>query len=89
MAIIDWKNIKELLWKVVSDKMEKTLVVSVSTVKVHRKYGKRFTRHKKYFVHDEEEEAHEGDMVKFIADRPRSKKKRWALSEIVSVAVRA
>ena len=89
MAIINWKNIKELLWKVISDKMTKTLVVSVPTVKVHAKYGKRYTRHKKYFVHDELEKGHEWDMVKFIADRPRSKKKRRSLSEIVSVAVRA
>ncbi len=84
MTIVWDKNIKELIWIVTSDKMSKTLVVSVSTVKVHRLYNKRFTRHKKYYVHDENEEASLGDKVKIQADIPRSKLKRRKLVEIVS-----
>ena len=84
MTIVWDKNIKEFVWIVTSDKMHKTLVVSVSTVKVHRLYNKRFTRHKKYYVHDENELAKEGDKVRIRADIPRSKLKRRTLIEIVS-----
>ena len=83
MTVIGDKNIKELVGKVVSDKMEKTIVVSVATVKMHRLYKKRFTRHKRYYVHDETSEAKEGDVVKIRADRPRSKLKRRVLVDIV------
>lgn len=80
------KNIKEIIGKVVSDKMEKTIVVSVPTVKMHPLYKKRYTRHKKYYVHDEESTAWIWDMVKIRADRPRSRLKRWILVDIISKA---
>jgi len=86
MTVIGDKNIKELTGKVVSDKMEKTIVVSVPTVKVHPLYKKRFTRHKRYYAHDEQETAHEGDTVKIRADRPRSKKKRRIIVDIIQKA---
>jgi len=86
MTVIWDKNIKELIGKVVSDKMTQTIVVSVPTVKVHPLYNKRYTRHKKYYVHDQDESAKEGDMVKIRADRPRSKLKRWILVDITQVA---
>lgn len=84
MTIVWDKNIKELTWFVTSNKMDKTIVVSVSTVKVHPLYNKRFTRHKKYYVHDEENSASVWDKVTIRADIPRSKLKRWKLINIVT-----
>lgn len=86
MTVIGDKNIKELIWKVVSDKMDNTIVVSVPTVKMHPLYKKRYTRHKKYYAHDESETAHLGDTVKIRADRPRSKLKRWILVDVIQQA---
>ena len=86
MTVIWDKNIKELTGKVVSDKMAKTIVVSVPTVKIHPLYKKRYTRHKKYYVHDEQETATVGDTVKIRADRPRSKLKRWLLIDVITKA---
>lgn len=83
MAIIGDKNIKELTGTVVSDKMDKTIVVSVSEVKLHRLYKKRFTVYKKYFVHDEENVAKKGNVVKIRQAKPISKKKRWNMVEII------
>lgn len=68
---------KKFAGVVVSDKMEKTIVVSVNTVKIHPKYGKRFTVSKKYKVHDEKNEYKEGDKVSFQECRPLSKDKKW------------
>lgn len=62
---------------VVSDKMDKTIVVLVSTVKVHPKYGKRYVTSKKFKVHDEKNQHKEGDKVSFVECRPLSKDKRW------------
>ncbi len=86
MTVIGDKNIKELIGNVVSDKMEKTIVVSVSNVKIHPLYKKRYTRHKKYYVHDEDGSAAVGDKVKIRADRPRSKLKRWILVDVITKA---
>ncbi|MEK7098173.1 MAG: 30S ribosomal protein S17 [Patescibacteria group bacterium] len=76
------KEAKEVIKKrfagiVVSDKMDKTIVVAVNTVKIHPKYGKRFTVSKKYKVHDEKNQYKEGDKVSFQECRPLSKDKRW------------
>ncbi|MCD4761732.1 30S ribosomal protein S17 [bacterium] len=62
---------------VISDKMDKTVVVRIDSVKVHPKYKKRFTVSKKYKVHDEKNKFKEGDKVNFIECRPLSKDKRW------------
>lgn len=62
---------------VVSDKMDKTIVVKVDLVKQHPKYNKRYTSSKKYKVHDEKGTCKEGDKVSFIECRPLSKDKRW------------
>lgn len=62
---------------VVSDKMDKTIVVKVDRVKQDPKYGKRFTVSKKYKVHDEKNQFKIGDKVMFIECRPISKDKRW------------
>ncbi|MBI5369591.1 30S ribosomal protein S17 [Candidatus Uhrbacteria bacterium] len=62
---------------VVSDKMEKTIVVRVDRTVVHPKYGKRYVRSQKYHVHDEGKAHHVGETVSFQECRPYSKTKRW------------
>jgi len=64
---------------VVSDKGDKTIVVSVSQTKYHPKYGKQYTTTKKYKAHDEHNSAKVGDTVAIVACRPISKDKRWRL----------
>ena len=77
------KNIKKTVIKkrfngvVVSDKMDKTIVVNIDRVRIHPKYKKRYTVSKKYKVHDEKNQMKEGDKVTFIECRPISKDKRW------------
>jgi small subunit ribosomal protein S17 len=68
---------KRFSGEVVSDKMEKTIVVRVDRVKVHPKYHKRYTVSSKYKVHDEKDQFKAGDKVSFIECRPLSKDKRW------------
>jgi len=63
--------------KVVSDKMAKTIVVEVERWKVHPKYLRRLRVHKKYKVHDENNEYHMGDKVIIEESRPLSRDKRW------------
>jgi small subunit ribosomal protein S17 len=63
--------------------MDKTIVVQVERLKQHTRYGKILRFHNKYKVHDEQNSAKEGDMVKIIESRPISKEKRWALIEVV------
>ncbi|MFA6271838.1 MAG: 30S ribosomal protein S17 [Patescibacteria group bacterium] len=62
---------------VVSDAMDKTIVVRVDRVKTHVKYQKQYTVSRKYKVHDEKNEFKKGDTVEFIECRPISKDKRW------------
>lgn len=62
---------------VVSAAMEKTIVVRVDRVRVHRLYGKRFSISRRFKVHDEHNTFKEGDLVRFIECRPLSKDKRW------------
>jgi small subunit ribosomal protein S17 len=69
--------------KVISDKMDKTIVVKIERIKVHPKYQKRYKVHKKFKVHDEKKEAKVGDQVIFEETRPISRKKRWKLVQIV------
>lgn len=69
--------------RVVSDKMDKTAVVSVENFIRHPLYGKTIRRSKNYKVHDEKNECQIGDKVKIMETRPLSKDKRWRLSEIV------
>ena len=69
---------------IVSDKMEKTIVVSIDHVRTHSKYKKQYTLSKKYKVHDPENKGKVGDIVEFVACRPMSKEKRWRLIKVVS-----
>ena len=71
---------------VTSDKMDKTIVVTISSKKMDRLYKKYVTRSKKYMAHDENNDAHIGDTVRIVECRPLSKDKCWRLAEIVERA---
>lgn len=73
-------NKRELVGLVVSDKMQKTIVVKVDRVKTHPKYGKQFIVSKRFKVHDEKGEYKTGDKVVFVECRPLSKDKRWRVT---------
>jgi len=74
--------------RVVSDKMDQTIVVVVETTKQHPVYGKRVRYSKKYYVQDDNNEAKVGDIVRIMETRPLSKTKRFRLLEIVEKAVK-
>lgn len=73
--------------KVVSDKMDKTVVVAVETAEKHPLYGKTLKVTTKFHAHDETNEAKIGDTVRIMETRPLSKQKRWRLIEVVEKAV--
>jgi small subunit ribosomal protein S17 len=77
---------REFVGIVTSDKMDKTIVVAVTTKKLHRLYKKYVTRVKKCKAHDEKNDAHVGDRVRIIECRPLSKEKCWRLVEILERA---
>ena len=74
---------KEVVGEVVSNKMKKTIVVEVTRKKAHPLYGRVISTGKKFYAHDEKNEAHVGDVVRLEETRPLSKLKRWKLKEIV------
>jgi small subunit ribosomal protein S17 len=74
---------KERIGVVVSNKMDKTIVVSVERKQRHPKYGKFIKRTKKFYAHDENNECSQGDIVRIMETRPLSKTKRWRLVEII------
>jgi small subunit ribosomal protein S17 len=78
---------RTMVGKVVSDKMDKTIVVLVETYKRHPLYGKRVKYSKKYKAHDELNQAKVGDTVLIMETRPLSRDKRFRLVEIVEKAV--
>jgi len=71
---------------VVSDAMEKTIVVRVDVVKAHPRYKKVVRRSVKFHAHDESSQAKVGDVVRIVETRPLSKTKRWRLAEVVEAA---
>lgn len=77
---------KVRIGKVVSDKMQKTIVVAVETKVRHPLYGKTVNKTTKFKAHDENNEAKVGDTVKIMETRPLSKDKRWRLVEITERA---
>jgi small subunit ribosomal protein S17 len=77
---------KERVGLVVSDKMEKTVVVEIERRVAHPVYGKMMTRTKRLKAHDEENAAKTGDTVRIVETRPLSKDKRWRVVEIVERA---
>ena len=77
-----------LIGEVISTKMDKTVNVRVMREIHHPVYGKRVKRYKKYLVHVASVQPKEGDIVKMLAMRPMSKRKRWQVSEIVRESVK-
>jgi small subunit ribosomal protein S17 len=72
--------------KVVSDRMEKTIVVSIERLVKHPTYGRYVRKRTKFKVHDEKNECRIGDVVRFMETRPLSKDKRWRFVGIVERA---
>jgi len=70
---------------VVSDAMQKTVVVRVDRKTMHRRYHKYVTRSRNYLAHDEEDKCHVGDKVEIIECRPLSKRKRWVVKRQLAV----
>ncbi len=77
---------KRLVGIITSDKMNKTVVVQVTTQKQHPLYGKMMRYTKKFKAHDEENECNEGDRVRIVESRPLSRDKRWVVQEILERA---
>jgi small subunit ribosomal protein S17 len=74
---------KEVVGEVVSSRMHKTIVVKVTRKKAHPFYGRVVARNKKFYAHDETNQARVGDVVRIEETRPLSKLKRWKLKDIV------
>ena len=77
---------KTRVGKVVSDRMDKTIVVTIERLVKHPQYGRYVRRRSKFKVHDEKNECKMGDTVRFMETRPISKDKRWRFVEIVERA---
>lgn len=75
---------KERIGIVLSDKMQKTIVVRIDRKALHPKFGKVIEKRTKFKVHDEKNEAHIGDRVRIVETRPLSREKRWRLVEVLS-----
>lgn len=75
---------KTRLGQVVSDQMDKTVVVSVETLRRHPLYKKTIKRAVKYKAHDEKNECQLGDTVRIVETRPLSRTKRWRVAEIIT-----
>lgn len=69
---------------VISDKSDKTVVVSVKRIKTHKKYRKQYVEHKKFMAHDPKNECKAGDKVRIIECAPISKRKKWQVAGIIS-----
>ena len=76
---------KERIGKVVSNKANKTIVVSVQTRYTHPKYGKILLKTKRFMAHDEDNKCNSGDVVLLEESRPLSKNKKWILKEILKI----
>ncbi len=74
---------KQLVGRVISDKMQKTVVVQVERTRRHPLYGKVVRVRKKYYAHDEENSCRTGDLVRIVESRPLSRLKRWVVEEIL------
>lgn len=78
---------KEQVGEVISDKMDKTVVVLIKTRAPHPQYGKVMVRRSKFAAHDEKEVAKMGDLVRIRETRPLSKTKNWQVVEVVKALV--
>lgn len=79
-------NVKERIGRVVSNKMDKTIVVAINRLVDHPLYHKTIRRTKKLYAHDEENRCNVGDTVRVIEMRPLSRTKRWRVSAILERA---
>ena len=79
---------KELVGRVISDKMEKTVVVAVSSIARHRLYLRTMRRTKKYMAHDEENACRVGDLVRLQESRPLSRNKTWRVISVLEEAAK-
>ena len=86
MTTTDRKRRKTRVGQVVSDRMDKTVVVSIERLVKHAVYGRYVRRRAKFKVHDENNECRIGDTIRFIETRPLSKDKRWRFVEFVERA---
>ncbi|OQR80805.1 ribosomal protein S17 [Achlya hypogyna] len=77
---------KPIFGKIVSDKMQKSVLVAVTRIVKDPKYGKYYKKTKKFMAHDEENVCNIGDMVRLSHTRPLSKNKRWNVEEILRKA---
>lgn len=80
------QNRKEIIGKVTSNKMDKSVVVAIERKVKHPLYGKFLKKTKKFVAHDENNDCNEGDIVQLMETRPLSKNKRWRLVKIVERA---
>ncbi len=80
-------NRKVLRGRVVSDKMDKTIVVEIDTKKSHPLYGRQVKYSTKFKAHDENNEAHKGDLVEVMETRPLSKDKHFRLIRVIEKAI--
>ena len=78
--------VKQRVGLVVSDKMDKTVVVAIESRTAHPKYGKIVVRTKRYKAHDEENKCKVGDRVRIEETRPLSRTKRWSVLDILTAA---
>ncbi|MBD2020346.1 30S ribosomal protein S17 [Leptolyngbya sp. FACHB-36] len=78
--------VKERVGLVVSDKMDKTVVVAVENRSAHPKYGKIVVQTKRYKAHDEENKCKTGDRVRIQETRPLSRTKRWRVTDVLTTA---
>ena len=74
---------RRLVGRVSSNKMDKTITVVVDVSKRHRLYDKVVRLTRKFYAHDEKNEAQDGDLVQIVESRPLSRTKRWALEKIL------
>jgi small subunit ribosomal protein S17 len=79
---------KFMTGRVVSDAMQKTVVVAIERLVKHEEYGKYVRRRSRFKVHDEKNECKVGDVIRFMETRPLSKDKRWRLVDFVQRAER-
>jgi small subunit ribosomal protein S17 len=86
MQSVERNDRKTRIGKVVSNKMDKTVVVAIETLVSHPLYKKSVKRTTKFKAHDENNECNIGDRVKIMETRPLSKEKRWRLVEIIERA---
>ena len=88
-VVRDQKPRNQKIGKVVSNKMEKSVVVTVDYVRRHPIYHKRITRTSRFMAHDDQNRCKEGDIVRIEETRPMSKNKRWVVREVIESAPEA